>query len=395
MTLLLLILFVGLLMLAVTSFFYPVLLAVLDMVRTKRVPDETEPRVPDDQLRDRSSSLPPSVSIVVPVHEAALDSLGTKLINLRHLNYPIDRLQVLIAGDGLGPHALTPHLDAYPGADIDCFASTQRLGKNETLNRTVARATGEILVFSDVDSRLDANAIAILAEEFLRPDVGGVRGQQVLVEDMSDDGRHIAGSQRAYWKMEDFIRAKEMSLLGSVTSNTGAICAMRRDLFEPIPMSATDDLFIALTVISKGFAFVAGQSALAYIAPPSKSQRHEMDWRRRIVTRSLGSMWHRRDVFLKNPSYGVCLFVHKVLRRLIPLILIMAFLVSLGLHQVHPMWGAIIYAQVAAAGLCLLTVLVPRLPAPASHLRYFVAAGWATALGVFDFLVGRSRPHWE
>lgn len=374
-------------LLAIAALGYPVFLAVAATLlggKKARLPD-TEP------ISSTISAELPLVTIIIPVHEAALGGIAAKLENLNRLDYPVDKLTIIVAGDGVPGESLQECKNVLPDRDVKCIGSSERLGKNQNLNKAIAAVDGEIVFFSDADAALDPAAIMLLVQALTPANVGGVTGRIVLSNNKIKEG----DAQSAYWGMEAFIRQKEMVLLGSVTSNSGTLCAIRRSLFKEIPPSATDDLFLALTVVSSGFDFVSEPRAKAYITPPSRDLRHEIIRRRRIVTRSLGSIWHSRSVFRVSPAYGLCLFVHKILRRLVPLLLVVMFLSSIGLSQQGVIWKVVFDIEVIVLILCGLILLVPGLQKPTRYLRYFTAGALGTTLGVVDFLLGRRRATWE
>lgn len=366
---------------------YPVLLAgAVALLGTGR----RQPLEPLLLSPDASNELPP-VTIIVPVHEAALAGLESKLQSLSQLDYPLEKLKVIVAGDGIALDLSELGAKLLPGREVKCISSAERLGKNGNLNRAMAGVDTGIVVFSDADAALDPAAIKGLVAALACPEVGGVTGRLKIVDDHVNEGE----VQSAYWSMEDFIRDKEMALLGSVTSSAGQLCAIKYEVFENIPPSATDDLFIALTVVSKRLDFVSVPQAVAFVTPPSRDLRHEIVRRRRIVTRSLGSIYYWRAVFRVNPPYGLCLSVHKILRRLVPIFLVVGFLCSMGLRELGPAWRLLVDIEVVFLILGGFVLLLPVQNRLTRFLRYYTAGAIGTALGVFDFVLGRRRATWD
>jgi cellulose synthase/poly-beta-1,6-N-acetylglucosamine synthase-like glycosyltransferase len=124
----------------------------------------------------RSADIEPSVSVVIAARNEAA-SIGERLANLRSLDYPPDRLEILVASDGSGD--ATVELARAAATERTVVLDLDRVGKADALNAAIARATGEIVVFSDANSSFAPDAIRRLVAPFADPEVGGVAGNQV------------------------------------------------------------------------------------------------------------------------------------------------------------------------------------------------------------------------
>ncbi|WP_164100511.1 glycosyltransferase family 2 protein [Candidatus Laterigemmans baculatus] len=276
----------------------------------------------------------PSVSLIIAAHNEA-ESLGAKLENVLGLDYPRERLEVWIASDG-STDRTEAIAESYAGRGVQLLA-LPRLGKARTLNAAVAVARGEVLVFSDANSMLEARALRQLVAPFADPGVGGVAGDQRYLPSRGDaDGC----GERSYWSLDRWLKRAE-SRGGHAVSATGAIYAIRRKLFEEIPEGVTDDFVTSTGVIEQGYRLVFAEEAVAW-EPVAESQQSEFARKVRVITRGLRSLLRRRS--LLNPwrygFYSLQLFSHKLLRRVMFVPLLGLWCGSLLLWEQGPWYQA-------------------------------------------------------
>jgi glycosyltransferase involved in cell wall biosynthesis len=259
----------------------------------------------------RSEPVTPSVSIVIAARNEAA-SIAAKIDNLRALDYPPDRLQVVIACDGCDDG--TEAIARACGDDRVRVLSLPRVGKAAALNAAVGVATGEILVFSDANSQYAPDAVRALVAPFADPDVGGVAGDQRYLADGAEAA--VAGGERRYWDLDRMLKTAE-SVGGNVISATGAIYAVRRELFMPVPSGVTDDFATSTAVIAQGRRLVFEPGAVAF-EPVGRSGEIEFERKVRVMTRGLNAVIARRELLdpRRHGFYALQLVSHKVLRRL-------------------------------------------------------------------------------
>ncbi|MCG8616156.1 MAG: glycosyltransferase [Desulfobacterales bacterium] len=372
--------------------FYPLLLYCLSFfIKNDPYPDMDEP-------------LPlPFVSVLV-VFRNADTLLSEKIDNFLAMDYPEDRLELILVSDGSQDRS----------KDIAGSATSERirfhhfedhLGKIHCLNHGVGLCQGEIIVFSDVDALVEPYVLEKLVAWFRDPDIGGVCGQRVVREKVSQ----IESGQQTYIRWDSVIKQMEVRVGQSVTSHDGKLYAIRKSLFRTVPPGVTDDAYISLTVTGQGFSFAFDPAAMAYIRMPSRSVHHELTRRRRIVSTSLRGLWLNRMLF--NPfrygAFSAGLFINKVMRRLLPVALIVVFLSSLGLAlSGRTFYGAVFITQVAGYLFCLLypwlasksgerSGLIRKI-VKVSGLGYFFCVGMAgTFLGMVSFLSGEEITKWD
>jgi len=348
--------------------------------------------------RPHATHASPSISLLVVVHNGE-DLIDDKIQNCLNLQYPDGKLEIVVASDSSTDHTVD-RIRPWVERGVSLFDYPVNEGKIAAINKTVPFCRGDVLVFSDADALLTDAALINLTRWFADPSVGGVCGRKIV----QSKARSFVGSQSRYFSYEDFIRHKE-SCVASIASNEGKLYAIRRDLFRPIPEAATDDLFNALSIISQKFRFVYEPTAEAYIPAPASHPKQEITRRRRIVCRSLLGLWRMKKLF--NPfEYGIysfILFSHKLLRRMIPSLLIIIYLSNGAVVKNQPilMFFFAIQSLIYVHALAYHLRIVPKfssLPIVCKLLStsyYFCLGNWGTLLGVWDFLSGKRITRWE
>lgn len=196
-------------------------------------------------LRRRESDaadIEPVVSVVLAAHDEAA-RIGDKLDNLLGLDYPADKLQIIVVSDG-STDATDEIVRGYANRGVVLVRVEQAAGKPTALNRGVERATGDVVLFCDARQRIDEGAVRALVRHFHDPAVGAASGEL-----------HIASEQGpgVYWKYEKLIRAAE-GAFDSVVGATGALYAIRRELFSPLPAETLlDDVYTPMQIAMRGY----------------------------------------------------------------------------------------------------------------------------------------------
>ena len=341
-----------------------------------------------------AADVTPSVTMVIAARNEAA-GIGAKLANLLSLDYPADRLEVVVASDGSDDGT-----DAVVGAYADRgvrLVSLPRVGKAPALDAAVAEATGDVLVFSDANSIHAPDALRALVRPFADPLVGGVAGDQRYLGSEGGDG--IASGERRYWDLERRLKAAE-SLGGNVISATGAIYAIRRSLFRSIPAGVTDDFFTSTGVIAQGYRLVFAPGAVAY-EPVSQTAEIELGRKVRVMTRGLRGVLLRRELLdpRRHGFYAFQLLTHKVLRRTMAFPLFALAVTSPLLWRRGALYRAATVAQTAfyalgAAGILLAARPLGRRRALALP-AFFTLVNFASMRAVWILLRGRNIDRWE
>ena len=256
----------------------------------------------------------PSVTIVIPVHNAAR-TIADTLRQVLALDYPADRRQILVASD-----ASTDETDtiagAFAGLGVEFLRLPMRAGKTATEGAAGLRARGDIVVNVDAGTRLRRDALKALIAPFADPSVGVVSGRDASLARVGDAR---AAGEAWYVRYEMWVRDLETRAWGLVGAS-GCFFAIRAPLYkESLPPALSRDFAAALVAREHGLRAVSASGAVCGI---QTSQGTVQEYRRKVRTmaRGLATLWHKRA--LLNPfRYDVfawMLWSHKVCRWLVP-----------------------------------------------------------------------------
>ncbi len=356
---------------------YPVLIWVWSRMRPRPV---------------RSTLDAPSLSAVIVAHNEA-SKIEEKLWNLLSLDYPRHRLEILVGDDG-STDGTADRARAFASAGVSVVRYDTRRGKAAVLNDLVRLARGEIVVLADARQRFEADTLRALVAPFGDSRVGAVSGELILT-----DAEAPGGTQGVtiYWRYEKLIRWSE-SQVDSTVGATGAIYAMRRALFEPIPEDTIlDDVVIPVRIVRRGYRVLFEPHARAYDRVAQSSQA---ELTRKVRTLAGNFQLFTRERWLLNPFRNRVWFQtisHKGLRLLAPLLQGTALASNLFLAS-SPAYRTLLAAQVLfyAAALGGYAVRDTNRKHPILALPYTVCLfTWATVVGFFRFATGQQRVTWE
>lgn len=264
--------------------------------------------------RDRRTETPspaelPGVTIIVPAYNEE-KVLPAKIENLRTLDFPRERLQVIFVSDGSNDRT-NEILQSAEDANFHCILLDERRGKANALNRAVEHAKNRILVFCDASTLFETDAIKKLVRHFADPQIGAVCG--AVRYQANADAQQTEG---AYWRYESAIRMME-ARMGAILNASGAIYALRRDCFSPVPQSTIlEDFVIPMRARRLGFSVLYDSEAVA-IEFPASTVSGEFTRRVRLA---VGSFRALKDI-VRVPLRGFTPFAlisHKLLRWLVP-----------------------------------------------------------------------------
>lgn len=254
----------------------------------------------------------PRVSILIAAYNEAKDIEAT-LRNKLALNYPSDKLEVLVISDESddGTDDIIERVANDSRFPIRLFRQVPRQGKTAGLNTLVPETTGDIILFSDANSQWDAQAVSHLCSNFADPDVGYVTGKMVYV---NDDGSLVGDGCSAYMKYENWLREQE-TRLGSVVGVDGGIDAMRKTLYQPLNADQLPDFVQPLKVVEQGYRVVYEPRALLKEEALNDSDS-EFSMRVRVSLRALWALKDMRHLMnpMRDPVFAWQLISHKLLR---------------------------------------------------------------------------------
>jgi cellulose synthase/poly-beta-1,6-N-acetylglucosamine synthase-like glycosyltransferase len=356
---------------------YGVLLLVLARVLRPR----SAPGAPGAGASPRALELP-SVSVIVAAYaEAAV--IAERVANLRALDYPSERVEVIVSCDG-SPDG-TPDLARAAGADL--VLDRPREGKIRAQDAAVERASGEIVAFSDANVSWDADALTWLVAPFADARVGYVCGD---VRFANEGGTNQEG---VYWRYEMALRRME-SRLRSVTGGNGAIYATRREAYIVVDPIMGHDLSFPFNMVKRGW--------LALYAPEAHASEKmvpsiEGEFARKRRMMSHGWPIVVRGGMLSPRGYGVLyalmIFSHRVLRYASPFLHVLALATNIALAGQGWVYLATLALQAAILAAALLAGVIRVRPFLIA--RYYVLTTASLAAGLWDWLTSGTTVGWE
>ena len=332
----------------------------------------------------------PTVSFVIAAYnEAAV--IARKLENTLALDYPPDRLEIMVVSDGSTD--ATEDIVRTGFAERVKLLALPRQGKTLAQNQAVAAASGEIVVFSDATTVYQPGSVRAMVANFADPAVGCVTGTTIYGTEHAatiDEGR------AAYWNYERFLRSNE-SLFASVLGASGCVYAVRRRLYKPLDADVISDVAQAIATVDQGYRTVVEDEAIVHEPAESHTMGEEVQRRARVITRGLRLKFRLRRFFLLHPWFLVQVLSHRVLRWGVPFFLILAFAANLFLLG-QPLYRLLFLGQLALYGTAALAYLLERrnlrLPGLVFPL-YFCVVNLAPLVAVRALLRGEKQVTWE
>jgi cellulose synthase/poly-beta-1,6-N-acetylglucosamine synthase-like glycosyltransferase len=362
MTALALVFWVSVGLLVYTHAGYPLVLWALAGLRG-RPPIWLPPAAPDE----------PRVSLIVAAHdeEAVIER---KVLDALALDYPRERLELIVASDGSTDHTV----EVARAAGADLVLDLPRGGKVAALNAAVERSSGEVLAFSDANSFWERNALRELVDRLSEPDVGYVCGQ------VRFDGAGGANEEGLYWRYEMAVRELE-SRLGGVTAGNGAINALRRDAYLFLEPTRGQDISFPYELVKRGWR--------AVYAPEAKARERlaatiggEFGRKRRMMAGAWSTMLRHGLLSVRgySPLYALEVLSHRLLRYVSPFL----HLVALGTNIALVGQGTVYVITLAGQGALLVAAalgwVLPMRPLRIAN--YYVAVTASSAAGLWEYL---------
>lgn len=375
-----------LLIVSIALFLYPlVVYPVLILVLSRFFPEPVRKSVPDPC---------PFVSFIIPAYNEEAVISG-KLRNTLSLEYPPDRIEILVASDGSDDRTVDLARE-FPQFRVRILDFHERRGKLPTLTESVSLANGEIVVFSDASAILKPDALAKVVESFSDPTVGCVSGRYLITEDLTPvmDGR--SSGERGYFEFEVFQRIQE-SLFHSTLGAHGAFYALRRDLFPTLPPGViNDDFVIPMLILANGYRTVYEDRAVA-------AEWHQTNVKGEFRRRIRISHGNFQQIGILIPILGIrdlrasfVFWSHKVIRAFQPFYLVVILLAPLFLGG--PLFRAFFELQILFYLLGAGAMFVTRPRKILAIPLYFVLGNAAILAGFLRQLRQGKRHgilHWE
>lgn len=334
-----------------------------------------------------------TISIILVAYNEA-GRINAKLANLLASTAGPQIREILIGSDG-SSDATFAVAESFGDLRVRPFSFAERRGKPGVINDLVARAHGDVLLFVDARQDLAPTAIAKMVENFADPTVGVVSGELVFRND--GDGGTAAEGVGFYWKYEKLIRTAE-GQFRSVPGATGALYALRRELFRPIPeRTILDDVVIPMQAIERGYRCLLERGAEAYDRPSVSSSKESVRKRRTIAgCAQLITAQPRWLLPWRNPIWWeYC--SHKLLRLVSPLLLVVAGAANVWLlgRPVYSVTLALQIALYASAGIGWVYQQIGQRSKLFGPSLMFVSLNATTVAALWDAFLGRFQATWR
>jgi glycosyltransferase involved in cell wall biosynthesis len=335
---------------------------------------------------EAAAAYEPTLSIVLPVHNEAARVVA-KIRNLLQLDYPLQKLQILVIGDGCTDDSLEQAVAAGQGL-VQAIPLTQRAGKAAALNAGLERASGEVVVFTDAGIILDPGALRSLVAHFADPQIGCVSGEDYI------EGTETEG---LYGKLELLLRREE-ALLHSIAGASGCFYGQRRQLCEPFRAGMAPDFLSVLNTVRKGKRAIAEPAARGSMTATS-SQRAEFTRKVRTFLRGITALFGNVALLnpFRHPQFSFILLSHKLMRWLAPLPMLGCLLLAFLLRD-QPLYAWLFVLQVALYGMAVVGMLSPGLSQRLSLVRlstFFLLVNVAALQALVLWTAGRRLEVWQ
>jgi len=368
-----------------TYLFYPVSMWILAFVFQKKY------KIDIDYL--------PFVSIIISAYNEK-KVINQTIDNFLRQGYPNDKFEIIIGSDGStdGTNEIIKQI-AVNNSNIVFIPFENRRGKKFVINDIVPQAVGDILVFSDSNTRYENDAICELVKYYKDEKIGGVSGRLELTEEK--DLTETGNKEGTYWKYESWIKDCE-GKLGALIGANGGIYSIRKKFFVPMPaaIAVVDDLYLSLKVLEQNKDFVYNKKAIARetLAP---SVNWESERKIRIIPRSIETikqvkkiLFHKRFIV----SYGI--WSHKIIRWITPLLLILLFFSNLviSINRANNFFNVALLIQIIIILLGISGYFFSRRNINIKIFQlfyYFLIINIALIKGLYMFLMKKYKPTWE
>ncbi len=347
--------------------------------------------LPRRDRRAPAPGQPPSLSLIVAAHDEQ-EVIEAKVRNALELDYPRERLEVIVACDGCTDR--TAERARAAGADV--VLELPRGGKIRAQDAAVERARGELVAFSDANTIWQPGAARELAAAFAEERVGYACGQVRFVQAAA--GRSGGNQEGVYWRYELAVRGLE-SRLSSVTAGNGGIYATRRDTYIVVDPVMGHDLSLPFNMVKRGLraVYVPAAHATEKMVPTIEG---EFARKRRMMSHTWPILFRGGMLSPRGypPGYAAMVFSHRLLRYALPFLHSLALAANVALLAVSDGTARTLYAVTLALQVALLlgAALAGAVRwRPLLIARYYVLTAAAPAAGLWDWLRHGTDAAWE
>lgn len=344
------------------------------------------------QRRTMKKDIEPKVTFLITAYNEGR-SIAAKLENTISLDYPKDKLEVMVASDG-STDRTDETARGFADRGVVLKRVEGRVGKTATQNEAVKAATGNIIIFSDATTKYSKDAIKKIVRNYAEKGVGAVSGRYEYV---NPTGASVGIGTILFWKYENFIKSMQ-TRIRTITGCCGCIYSVRKEAYVPLPPDIISDLVEPLKIIERGYRIVFEPEAIAYEETTEKTSE-EFKMRIRVITRAMLGILYVKSLLnpFKYPFVAFQLISHKVLRWLIPFFLIGLLILNYFLLG-HWFYNMTFITQVifySAAMIGLISNAFGRSVKILAIPIYFCLVNSASLLALFKTILRQKVIKWE
>ena len=337
-------------------------------------------------------NIEPTVTFLITAYNEE-KSIRQKLENTLSLDYPPDKLEIMVASDGS-----TDNTDSivreFPDKNVVLHRVEGRVGKTETQNQAVNAAKGDIVIFSDATTTYNNDAIRKIVRNYNDPSIGAVSGRYEYV---NPTGAPVGLGTILFWKYENFIKSRQ-TRIKTITGCCGCIYSVRRSAYEPLPGDIISDLVEPLKILEKGYRIAFEPEAVAHEVT-EETVGEEFSMRVRVITRAMHGLAYVKSLLnpVRYSFVSFQLISHKVLRWLIPFFLVIIF-VSNAMILDNTFYKLLFIAQVVFYLSALFAWVMEKYGKKIKFLflpLYFCVVNIASLRAMFNLIKGRKMAVWE
>ncbi|KJJ85581.1 glycosyl transferase family 2 [Candidatus Omnitrophus magneticus] len=359
---------------------YPLILSILSFfIRQDETPSKNNP------------NKYPLVSLIISAYNEET-VIAEKIKNSLELNYPKDKLEIIVASESID--STNEITQKYAKDGVKLYAFTTRIGKAGTLYRTIPLAKGSIIIFSDANGMYDKNAVKKIVEKFYDKKIGCVSGQ---LRYTNPGNTTIGESEGLYWQYEQIIKHCESKILSLLGVN-GSIFAIRKELYSPITIDRGDDFELAVRVALNGHGVILEKEAISYEKASVKT-KDEFKRKVRIIS------WCAKSAFIllqeafhaKKWLIAFEIISHKILRWFIPFFLCGIFIASISCEGL--IYSITILLQAAFYMAAFTGYILEKNNKPIPFFfnipYYFCVVYLAALAGIYKLIFNKQKSAWE
>lgn len=330
------------------------------------------------------------MTVIIPAFNEE-KRIESKIVNTISTDYLKDKLQIIVASDGStdGTDAI---VKKFIDHGVELVSIPERRGKENGQREALKHARGEIIVFTDVATHLEKDAIGRIVSNFADPAIGCVSSEDRV---LGKDGK-VSG-ESFYVRYEMWLRRLE-SRASSPVGLSGSFFAARKSVCEDFSAEMDSDFRVLLNSVKRGMRGTCDPGAIGYYLDLS-DQKKEFDRKVRTVLRGL-TLFFRNIEFLNFFKYGLFsyqLFCHKLLRWLVPFFLIILFVANIPLAFRSEGYAILLALQCGFYGLAVFSLFRDWYSSGLTLLKipvYFVTVNASILVAWVRYLAGHRILVW-